>query len=241
LKITRLIAFILFVLHNLTAHTQTEVSGFFDLGKTNVSEGVYLKNAYGVQYELNSYQLSLFTRFDYLSNSNRFISAISPNIAKEIRVNNYPVNTKVYFMLNRFSEIMYGTDWGISFSKGRADIFHLELGVNFKTYAINKASRDKYDIDKSDSKISEDFTLIYDAGVFVKPVDHLWNAGFFITNTDHFLINQSTNPMFELKTWYNLTHDIKCFVDAWYKSAGIFNISNDKFGYFFRTGITWEL
>ena len=220
---------------------QQKVSAFFDMGKNNVSNGFYLKNGIGGSLMVHSYKVSAYTQLSYISNNPRFLSAIHASVFKELLINEYPVETDIYFILNRFSENLYSSDWGMWVSKNFGRHYYLSLGANFKTYAVNSSARKEYNFDKSDAKIHEDFTLIFRTGFSLKPEDNYWNAAFYITNMDFFLINQSTNPMFLLNAEYSATPKLKVFVDAWYKTAGLFNISTDKFGYFFRTGIVWEI
>jgi len=83
--------------------------------------------------------------------------------------------------------------------------------------------------------------LLYLLGYYLKPQEHNWNVGINVTNIDYYLLNQSTNPLFYLQGEYRPTERMSLFAEAWYKSAGAFNISVNYFGYLFRSGLLWKL
>jgi len=82
---------------------------------------------------------------------------------------------------------------------------------------------------------------MYLIGYNLKPIDHDWNVGITITNVDHFIINQETNPVFYLHGKYQVSKPLTLFGEWWYKSAEAFNISVNHFGFFFRTGLVWKV
>ena len=144
-------------------------------------------------------------------------------------------------MLNRFSDIFYENNWGVRIANKYYRHFIYELGINNKTYVVNSSAREEYDIDKANNKLHENFNLIYMVSVFLKPPDNKWNVGISCTNIDYYIINQSTNPVFNLQLKYKLKSNLNLFLDSWYKQAGMLNINANYFGYFFRGGIKWEI
>ena len=44
---------------------------------------------------------------------------------------------------------------------------------------------------------------MYSFSYFLKPTDENWNVGLSVTNIDHFVINQETNPVMNLCGLYN--------------------------------------
>ncbi|MCD6597395.1 MAG: hypothetical protein J7L04_06895, partial [Bacteroidales bacterium] len=118
--------------------------------------------------------------------------------------------------------------------------FIIRIGTNFKTYALNKKAISNYEID-TDTKIKENWNLMYSFSYYLKSFDNLWNVGISITNFDYFIINQETNPVFNLNAWYKPGTPLKLFIETWYKSSGAFNLSVNYFGFFVRTGIIWNI
>jgi len=178
----------------------------------------------GVQLDLYSSNPNLLSGFDITTSRNFLIK-------------DYPVNLKGYYILNRFSDLMYETNWGLRLASKKYDRFALEIGSNFKTYTINANGRAEHGIAKEDCKLREFFNLTYLISGYVMPHNHNWNLGLTITNIDYYTINQSTNPIFNLQMKYDLKPNLSVPIDSWYKQAGIFNIYANYFGYFFRGGV----
>jgi hypothetical protein len=220
---------------------QFRVRSFFDIGRNHASEGVFLRNSCGLDYKAGKYSIAGLTQFDLKRNAGNIWTGLSITGSRDFKAGNVPFRARGYYVWSRFSELLYETDWGVTASADRLQHFLFELGTNFKTYAVNAAARKEFGIDKTGSRLHENFSLVYLVTAFLKPHDHRWNIGVSCTNMDHFIINQSTNPVFNLKMRYDLKPGLTLFMESWYKSAGIFNISVNYFGYFFRTGIRWEL
>ena len=220
---------------------QIILGSYIDIGENNVSEGAFVKNAYGGSYQYEKYIVEAGIQFDILSNRPHHFTGADIRGSREFLVGSFPFEVKGFFMLNRFSDIMYETDWGAGVETRRPEHFLFELGTFFRTYAINQAFIKEYDIDASDSKLRENFNLMYVISAYVKPHDHFWNIGLSCTNVDHYIINQSTNPAFNLQMRYNPRSNLTLYLESWYRQAGVLNISANYFGYFFRGGVKWEI
>jgi hypothetical protein len=81
---------------------------------------------------------------------------------------------------------------------------------------------------------------MYSFSYTLNPFEYVWNIAMTVTDIDHFLINQETNPVFNLKGSYRLTTPVCLFAEAWYKSSGITNLELNHFGFTIRTGLTWN-
>ncbi len=220
---------------------QTELQTFVDIGKNNASNGVYIKNVHRGSYQYHQYRMEGGLQFDILSNNPNVLTGIDIIVSRKFLIKDFPFDIKGFFMLNRFSDLMYETNWGVRIDTRKLEHFLFELGTNFKTYAINSAAREKYNINKSDSKLRENFNLIYTITAYLKPHNNDWNAGLSFTNIDYYIINQSTNPFFNLQMKYKIKPNLILYMDSWYKQAGVFNISANYFGFFFRGGVKWQL
>jgi hypothetical protein len=82
---------------------------------------------------------------------------------------------------------------------------------------------------------------MYSFSYSIKPTTHKWNAGITVTNFDHFMINQETNPYVNLKGFFKICSPVRIFAEAWYKTAGALNMSSNYFGFLLRGGIVWNL
>lgn len=222
-------------------NAQPILESYIDIGESNVSEGIFIKNAYRGGYDYYKYYVEAGIQFDLKSNNPNTITGLDITGSREFSVRDFPLDVKGFFMLNRFSDLFYETNWGLKTETKKFEHFLFVLGTNFKTYSINSDAREEYNLEKSDSKQRENFNLLYMITAWLKPQNNHWNVGLSCTNIDYYIINQSTNPVFNLKVNYKMKSDINLYMEAWYKQAGIFNINANYFGYFFRGGLRWNI
>jgi len=236
------LASIIFMLAAWTgANAQAALQTYLDIGKSQVSEGVFIKNVHRGNYKVDRFCFEAGMQFDLLSSNPNVLTGFDLIGSGEFLMKEFPFEVSLFFMLNRFSDLDYGTDWGIRIETRKFEHFFLVLGTNFKTYAINATAREDFGIKRSESKLRENFNLIYILTVYAKPYQNHWNIGLSCTNVDYYVINQSTNPVFHLQLRYTLLSGITLYLDSWLQQAGIFNIYAGHFGYFFRTGVVWEI
>lgn len=220
---------------------QITLQSHIDIGENNVSEGVFVKNSLRGSYVFQNYSVEAGMQFDLHSNNPNVLTGFDIIGLREFSIKDFPFDVKGFFFLNRFSDVLYETNWGFRIETRKLRHFLFELGTDFRTNTINKTAREEYDILKSDSKIRENFNLIYVFTAYLKPRVNDWNVGLSVTNIDYYLVNQSTNPVFNLQATWRLKSKLTLYLETWYKQAGIFNINADYFGYFFRGGVKWEI
>jgi hypothetical protein len=237
--------YLLLILLILTSANGVEAQilfkSYIDIGKNNTSGGVFIKNAYRSSYQYQKFNIDTGIQLDLLSNNPNTLTGFDIIGLREFSMRDFPFDVKGFFMLNRFSNFMHETNWGVRIETKKFEHFIFEMGTNFKTYSINSAAREEYNIEMSDSKLRENFNLLYLITAYLKPKDSDWNVGLSCTNVDHYIINQSTNPVFNLQMKYKLKSNLSLYMDTWYKQAGVFNINANYFGYFFRGGVIWQI
>lgn len=220
---------------------QTEFQSMFDFGQNNVSYRPYLQNIYSGSYQRENYKIEAGLQFDWISRNPYTLSGIDIAGSGDFTIKNFPFTAKSYFLLNRFSPVLFETNWGI---KGETKVLEhmvIELGLNFRSYQLKSWYKEEFGVDQSNRNLKENFGLTYNLTANIKPHDHYWNLGFSVTNIDYFTINQSTNPVFNLKGHYDLNENWSFMLQAWYMQAGMLNIYAGYFGYFFRTGVKYTL
>lgn len=236
------IYFIVVILNSANEiNAQLTLHSYIDIGENNVSEGVFFKNAYRGRYQYHKFNFEAGMQFDLISTNPNTFSGVDIIASRSVTIQQRPLTIKGYYMINRFSDLLYESNWGIRMETRQPKHFIIELGTNFKTYALNQEGRKLYNTSEEDSRLSENFNLLYGLSAFLKPHTNDWNLSLSCTNIDYYVINQSTNPVFKLQTTYKIKSDLTVYLDAWYKQAGIFNISAHYFGYFFRGGVSWEI
>lgn len=221
------------------AQAQLSLSMFFDAGKNNVSEGLYLKTAAIGDYEFGKNYAGGGVQFDVRTQGKNFLSAARLEIGREVPIKNIPFEIEGVFHYSRFSELLYEYNIGL-LGNVSLDHFDFRLGTHFRTYGITKDAAEDYNIE-SHKKIHENWNMIYLLAYRFKPSGHEWNVSLSVTNIDHFIINQETNPVLFLRGEYRVTDPLNVFSELWYKTAGALNLSVNYFGFFIRTGIVWDI
>ncbi len=232
--------FILFFIASYTA-AQPEVNVYADIGKNNVSEGLFIKSAVRGQYHFKKYIFQSGIQFDLISNAEKTLNGFNIDTGREFLLNNFQLNWHIFYLWTGISELLRETNFG-TVLKHQWDHFEILLGTNFRTYAYTKKAIKHYEFDQESAvKIHENWNLMYAFSWNLKPFGNNWNLGISLTDVDHFNISQETNPLMYLHGIYRLTPKLDLFSEAWYKTAGAFNLNVNYFGFFIRTGILWDI
>lgn len=235
----KIIGFTIGLLISSGLKAQFQFFVYSDAGKTNVSEGLFIKTAAFGVYRFNKNKIEIGSQLDVLSNRENRSPGLLINYSREFSVKRRLIEVNPFFLYNKFSELLYETNWGVILASNRRHFFY-KFGINFRTFSLSGKAINQFEIENP-GKIHEYRNIIYSLTYFIKPIDSKWNAGISCNNIDYFVINQETNPVFNLQGRYQVTQSVLIFVESWYKSAGSFNISVNPFGYFFRTGIKWVI
>lgn len=231
---------ILFGLYlSISIKAQLQLTSYLDAGETNVSDGLFIKAAGLGAYQFKKNKVESGFQFDLKSPGKNIYTATSLKYTRECSIKEFPFEIQGLFLYNSFSELIHEYDWGILARIQQKHITFI-LGTNFRTYKVTRKAIDNYQID-SNKKIHENWNVMYLLGYNLKPHDHFWNIGVTVTNIDHFIINQETNPVFNLNAKYDVSQALTLFAESWYKSSGAFNLSVNYFGFFFRTGVQWKI
>ena len=218
---------------------QFNIEAYNDLGRNNVSEGVFIKSAVSTSYRKGNTCLGYANLFDLKSHNPHFFSGAKVRLTRAFQIKTRSLEAKAFYMYNLLSRLIHEANWGVTINTESQHFSYL-LGANFRTSHLTKVATENYELDVG-TKLREKWNLMYRIAYSLKPNNNKWNTGVALTNVDHFLINQDTNPMLALHARYRLNFPLTLYTEAWYKTAGVFNISADSFGFFFRTGLQWEL
>jgi hypothetical protein len=221
-------------------NAQFIMEGQLDLGNNNLSGGLYLQFSDLGYYEQNywgcqaGYQLGLVQPQDVFFNS-WFVNAYG-----KIPLGKIKLNLGGEYLWTAFSPDMREINW-IVIASTSLKHWRFSLGNNSRIYRLSrKTARTDLNTDP-DGRIIEGGNLMYSAGFAIKPPENKWNLTISITNFDHFIKQQETNPMAFMRFDYKLNEPLSLYSELWYKSTGFFNIRINYFGTFIRTGILWRL
>ena len=219
---------------------QPGISIYADAGSNNVSKGFFLKTAIMGFYKngKNSFETGMQT--DLKNNIKNGFSGYTISASRNMTINDISFRLKGFFTLTLPTENLAETNWG-ALAEMKHSRFEMKLGTNFRTYNLRQKAIKSYKIDNDHTQIREIYNLMYSVGYNLKPTDETWNLGLAVTNIDYFSINQETNPVLNLKGIYKISSPVTLYIQASYKSAGITNLELNYFGFFFRTGILWNI
>ncbi len=231
--------FLVFLFQGPGAEAQFQSGLYTDVGMNNVSEGLFIRMAGNAACQFGKNNLEAGFQTDLYGNREVFLSGYGLRASREVTVRSIPFDLAGFIIITPFSDILRETNRGLTAGMHR-DQFFFSLGTNFRTYAYNKKAIDLYGLE-GNTRLHEKWNLMYTVRYCLKPADHLWNLSLTVTNTDHFMIHQETNPMLQLKGAYSSDPRFRLFLEAWYQQAGLFNINIHYFGFFIRPGIIWHI
>jgi hypothetical protein len=228
------------LLYSINLSAQPRLSVYTDLGSNNVSSGMFIKSAAIGLYKNGKNNFETGFQTNLKNNLKTGFSGYRISASRNMALKDIAFELNGFFMQTLPSEILTETNWGalIQMSHNR---FEMTIGTNFRTYSLRQKTVIGYESGSTRNKIHEVYNLIYSFCYYLKPADEKWNMGLSVTNIDYFSINQETNPVLNLKSMYKISSPVTINVQASYKSAGVTNLELNYFGFFFRTGIVWNI
>ena len=218
---------------------QPRINAYTDVGKNNASDGLFIKTASLASYQFGKYNVETGFQLDLKSHNKNIFSGYRIAASREFMIKDFPIGLQGFSIWTPFSDILRENNWGILLNF-RRNHFATKIGTNFRTFAYTQNAIELYEFE-TNTKIHENWNLMYLFSYHLKPIENHWNIGLSVTNIDHFIINQETNPVFNFHALYQISSPLKLFAESWYKSAGAFNLNVNYFGFFFRTGIIWDI
>ena len=217
------------------ANSQVELDYLLDLGQTNVSQGLYISTALVSAYSFDKYALKAGAQFQLIHPSSRVFSAAEFVAGRRFCVGKQTLEAEAFYLYRNFSSLMFISNWGLAVST-RLRHWQFDLGQDFKSYRVREKA---LSYETEGNVLRENFNLIYHIAYFINSPEKTWNISLSLTNKDHFLINQETNPMLSLRAESFVSSTMKLYLENWYKPAGALNMSAHYFSYFLRTGLIW--
>jgi hypothetical protein len=229
---------LLLLLVSLSLPAQPGITFFTDFGCNNASCGLYVKTGALAEYRTKKNRIEAGIQADITENA-RF-SGFCLNASQLYWIKNLSVEIQGFYTRLIPSEVLTENDWGIKAIMSRSH-FEMSLGTDFRSFRLRKQFLNDHNVSGTRLKFHEVYNIIYSFRYQVRPRGSNWNIGIAITNEDHFMIYQETNPEICLNGLYNVNSRICVYAQAWYKSAGVTNLVPNNYGYIFRTGITWKI
>jgi hypothetical protein len=216
---------------------QNSLEGYFDIGKNQVSEGLYSqlsnigcfeKTKWGIEA---GYQLGLVQPQDVIFNSWYM------NPYGKIKIGNILLDLGGEYIWTAISPDLRETNW-IIFVRTNLTHWQFVLGTNTRTYRLSHKAAEPFE---NERRITERWNIMYQVMYLLRPYENRWNLSGTFTNYDRFIIQQENNPMLNLRFDYKTTTRLSLYSELWYKPAGLMVIRVTYYGMFIRLGLLWKI
>ena len=220
---------------------QYKLSSYLDLGESNISNGLYISNSTFFDYQYKNSTGKVGIHFNLLDQSffPSFFTGFHASFTQKIKIKKLDFTLQALYFSHFFSNLIHEHNYAIVEGLELKHFSH-KLGVHFRNLRFTQEGVDQFGIVESRS-IYELFNLVYVLKYNFKPKDHHWNIGIILTNMDHFVINQASNPMLVIDGRIKIKEKITLLLETWIQRAGVMNISANHYGLFIRTGVLWDI
>lgn len=237
----KILALLLLLFVVFGANAQLSLHGYIDVGKNNASSGVFFRPAVITSYERYNFKLQSGFLWTLPSQNDNGVAAWEVCLMRSFHIKKAKFEGGMFYRHQPFSNLVREHNWGVLLGFNSKH-FRMRLGNNSRTFKFTSKGINELGLTEDDDvKISEPRNLMYAFTYYVKPYEHRWNIAISITDYDHFLIQQETNPMIMGSFTHDLPHKMKIYSEVWYQSAGLLNLQVNYFGFNFRTGVLWQM
>jgi hypothetical protein len=192
----------------------------------------------GFQYKRFAIDYSM--DFNINKRDQKALNAISANLVYKFYIFKNASALSLFYCNKPVSQMMKINNTGLKLDFNLKK-WTLALGNNFNFYKFNDNAVEVYGI-TDNHYLLEAANLMYAIRYNLMEQGNPWNIYLNLSNFERFIIEQEINPMLNLGfTWQKEQNAPKLFADIWYQTAGFNNIRVNYFGWFFRTGVKWEI
>lgn len=220
-------------------NSQFLVNGHFDLGNSNLSDGIFLHLSGLGSYDDQYWGAKAGCQVGLVQPQNVFLNSWFLSSYGNIPAGDLKIVLGGEYLWASFSPDLREINW-ILFAGTTLRHWQFDLGNNSRIYRLSDKATEE-NSGGGEGRITEPWNLMYSVKYAVKPFGNKWNLMFTLTNHDIFIIQQETNPMINTGFEYNITRPLQLFSELWYKSAGFLNDQVNYFSTYIRIGIRWEI
>ncbi len=220
-------------------HAQVSLITFFEAGDNAVFNTGYSGYYFSPGYTYKNFNLETAISWSFSAYKETRLDGYSVHGSYSFNVFRIPLTATGFYLRKSLSTELRSGNWGFLMEYETLH-FNIVLGNNYRNYRFKNNYLPGDGLQADDLRIVEPWNLVYSITYCLNTKEKEWNVGITLTDTDHHLIEQETNPLVNLKGSYRLKHNIEPFIIIGYKSAGFFNIKVNYFGYYFKTGLSWS-
>ncbi|MCX6262067.1 MAG: hypothetical protein NTY95_14760 [Bacteroidia bacterium] len=219
---------------------QNSLEGYLDIGKNQVSKGLYSQISNIGCFEKTKWGIQAGYQFGLVQPQDVIFNSWYMNPYGKIKMGNILLDIGGEYLWTAISQDLRETNWIVS---ARTTLNHWKLGfgTSFRTYRLSRKAADDAFQFYSENRITEKWNMMYNATYVLKPYENRWNLSASFINYDHFIIQQENNPMFNLRFDYKISTPLSLYSELWYKPAGLMVIRVTYFGMFLRLGVLWKI
>ena len=220
-------------------NAQPGMNLYTDMGANNVSDGIFIKSVVSGFLTSGKYRVETGFQNDLRSNGSVLFSGCSINASRFIAARRSRFELKGFCTWTFSSGLLRENNFG-AYIKMMRKHFEMALGTDSRTYVFRNRATDDFEIEKKCRRLHEKLNIMYSFCYNLKKTDDKWNIGLTLTDMDHYITSQETNPSLCLHGFFRPGSRFCLFEEVWYKAAGAPNRAINHFGYFLRTGIIWN-
>jgi len=220
-------------------NAQPGMNLYTDIGANNVSDGISIKSAVSGYLASGKYRIETGFQNDLRSPGSEIFSGCTINASRYFAAKRSRYELKGFCTWTFSSGLLRENNIG-AYVKMMRKHFEMALGTNSRTYVFRNRAIEDFEIDKKCRRLHEKLNIMYSFCYNLKQSYDKWNIGLTLTDMDHYITSQETNPSLCLHGFFKPSSRICLFEEVWYKAAGAPNLAINHFGYFLRTGIIWN-
>jgi hypothetical protein len=220
---------------------QLKQSIYLDAGSSTVSNGLFARPALTTSYGFNSFYGSTGFQWTFSSAERNALSGWFISGGSKFTVREIPLSVNLFYLINPYSKRIRESNPGgiIKYELNHLDI---QFGYHIRRYRIKESAIEQGEpLSGPALSIWEYRNFLYRGTLHLKERDAPWNLSVTVTNFDYFLVQQETNPMLRLAGHFRISDAAKIHSALWYQGAGMSNIHANHYGFYFRTGIVWQV
>jgi len=224
----------------IPGYGQFEQAVILDAGSSTVSEGAFARPAAITSYRYNRFSAVAGFQWTFSSAERKVLSGAFIQGRSDFKIREFPLSAGLFLSRNPYSDFASETCFGAIVNHERTHL-DVQFGCHMRSYGLGKSAVQPGDpVSGPALSIWEYRNFMYRGTVRLKERDAPWNLSASLTNFDHFLIQQETNPMVNLAGNFRISDAVKILASLWYQGAGMLNIHANHYGFYFRTGVVWQ-
>jgi len=224
--------------YSLKAQVTHEV--YADAGSSTVSSGVFIRPAFLVEHRYGDYYGGAGFRWTFPATVEKKFSGWQVSAGRDFTIRKIPFSARLFFMNSPTTDISRERNMGFLLMHDRRHL-DIHFGYHLRNYHVDDLSGSTDPAGDYDGNMWEYRNFIYRGTLRLNEPGADWNLSASVTNYDHFLYQQETNPMLNVAGRYRIMPALQLRLSAWYRGAGMLNLHPNHYGFYLRTGIVWQL